>query len=151
MNQRRKNQMKKLKVDDHVALSVQGKRAYAHSNVNPHNMSGKIIKVSSEGRSVGRTVRVKWYNGQVNSYFPYELEASLLQPQVIEVWAKNLTIQQKKNLLRMLEEDVNTEEVVLFSVAGKKWGKKRYPESKLKMTYTIFKGQIKGQPVITKL
>lgn len=142
--------MKELKVGDRVVLSVLGRKTYTQSYVHPHKTPGNILKVLPPS-TAGRRVHVKWNNGQTNTYFPHELEPSIVTQQLDKTWVESLSTEQKKNLLRMLEEDANTEEVVLFSVAGKKWGKKRYPESKLKMTYTLFKGQIQGRPVITKL
>lgn len=51
----------------------------------------------------------------------------------------NMTKAQLKSLQVKIQNKLDCEEVVLYSVSGLNWGKKRYSESKLKMSYKINK------------
>lgn len=51
----------------------------------------------------------------------------------------NMTKAQLESLQVKIQNKLDCEEVVLYSVSGLNWGKKRYSESKLKMSYKINK------------
>jgi len=124
-------------IGDRVRLSEQGKALWAKGESNP-DCEGTV---AVDGFwSDGFTDSVDWDNGRGNSYREGDLE--LVEPKVdLEVFVEGLNQYQVKELKKLLD----TTKVTLYSANGQKWGKKRIPESKLKMTYKLSNGTVKSE------
>lgn len=140
-----KEHMTKFKVGDKVRL-VRNNACSSHKVGDV----GYVVE-GGTGPAGNLLVEVNGYSlrGETWSY-PSDLELVTDDVAQLDIpsWVESLTKEQKRNLLRTVEESLATERVTLYSVAGRKWGKKRYPETKLKMTYTLVNGVIKGQPKV---
>lgn len=68
-----------------------------------------------------------------------------------EDFLKSLSRAELKAILKTAQYILDTEEVTLYSVTGSKWGQKRIPESKLKLSYTLRCGKVEGTPKVEDL
>lgn len=66
-------QDKEFKVGDVVRMNSIAKTKWEHSNLNPHDLTGKVITIYGSGR-----VQVRWSNNQTNAYSIKEIE--LIEP-----------------------------------------------------------------------
>lgn len=84
----------------------------------------------------------------INGIYPKRLKKVEKKKTPVTPSLEGLDRLQLRKVIREAQDLLDTEEVTLYSVAGHKWGKKRIPETKLKMTYTLRKGVIQGQPKV---
>ena len=129
-----KETMGDIPVGTKVRLTEQGKKKWASSPCNPRGIEGTTVNSAYTYMKY----RVEWDNGERNSYDEGDIEAVPSKID-LELLMNTLTKEDKKELKKLLD----SEDVVLYSVAGRKWGKKQVPESKLKMSYRIHDGEIK--------
>lgn len=141
-----KEHMNKFKVGDKVRL-------VCNNACSDHKVGdvGYVVAVGT-GTYGNLLVEVNGYSNRGSTWsYPSDLRlvTEVERPTTLkQSWVESLTKAQKRNLLRMVEDSLATEEITLYSVAGRKWGKKRVPETKLKMTYKMVNGKIQGQPKV---
>lgn len=75
--------------------------------------------------------------GNLGSYCPSRFKRKIT---VSEIDISNMTGPELKLLMRKLKKVLASAPITLYSTTGNKWGKHKYPESKLVMTYDIVDG-----------
>jgi hypothetical protein len=78
------------------------------------------------------------------------VETKTISPDTLFTVTKDTSKSQLRVIAQQIKRMINSEEIVLYSVTGRNWGKKKFPQSKLKMSYTITEGEV-GKTTIVKL
>lgn len=108
--------------------------------------------VAFEGASdqlvVGVNSKKQWITAH---YFRFKEKEEEEETMDIYELINNLPNPTLKTLKKFIEKKLETKVVVLYSVNGQRWGKKRLSNSRFKQTYKLQNGQIIGDVRVEKI